>query len=341
MKFRGLFSLVSFVFLMPALSLASGVSVSSPANGAQVDTSFNLDASSTSCSSQNVSAMGYSFDSSSQTTIVDAESIDTTVSTSVGSHVLHVKSWGSSGASCVQDVSITVVSSSGGGGGGNPTIPSNAIAATDIDVNTSLNWKWNHDAGTPGSSTGTSTIVSSPSEKGKSRQYAMSYKGSGGEIFYIDFANDTSATHFVYDNWVWIDNTAGIENLEMDMNQVMANGNTVIYGFQCDGSSGTWDYTYVSGGSHWRHSSASCNPKHWTPNAWHHVQIAYYRDSVGNVTYQYVTLDGVKSNINQTVYSADALNWTKGVLLTNFQIDGSGSSGSVTAYTNSMTIYRW
>jgi hypothetical protein len=33
----------------------------------------------------------------------------------------------------------------------------------------------------------------------------------------------------------------------MDMNQVMPNGQIVIFGFQCDGWSGTWDYTANKG----------------------------------------------------------------------------------------------
>jgi hypothetical protein len=41
--------------------------------------------------------------------------------------------------------------------------------------------------------------------------------------------------------------STSIANLVMDMNQVMPNGQIVIFGFQCDGWSGTWDYTANKG----------------------------------------------------------------------------------------------
>ena len=127
----------------------------------------------------------------------------------------------------------------------------------------------------------------------------------------------------------------------MDMNQVTANGQTVIYGVQCDGYAGTWDYTENTGTptayvDHWVNSSVACNPRNWSVNTWHHVQIAYSRDNSGNVTYQYVTLDGVQSSINATVPSSFALGWSS-VLLTNFQIDGLGS-GTNTVYLDQLTI---
>jgi hypothetical protein len=70
------------------------------------------------------------------------------------------------------------------------------------------------------------------------------------------------------------------------------------------------------------------------------VQLYYSRDDSGNVTYHSVWLDGQQSNINATVNSAFALGWAP-VLLTNFQVDGIGSSGTPTVYLDSLNIYRW
>lgn len=45
-------------------------------------------------------------------------------------------------------------------------------------------------------------------------------------------------------------------NLELDINQVMANGETVIIGTQCSGVTGTWESAYTSGKyDHWWSSS--------------------------------------------------------------------------------------
>jgi hypothetical protein len=132
----------------------------------------------------------------------------------------------------------------------------------------------------------------------------------------------------------------------MDLNQVMQNGQTAIFGFQCDGWSNTWDYTVNSGSptspvAHWLHSTQTCNPQKWATNTWHHVQVQYSRDSSGNVTYQSVWLDGVQQDLNVTALSAFALGWGPS-LNANFQIDGyTSTSGSSTVYLDNFVLYSW
>ena len=63
-------------------------------------------------------------------------------------------------------------------------------------------------------------------------------------------------------------------------------------------------------------------------------------DDSGVVTYKSVRLDGVNSALNATVPSAFALGWSP-TLLTNFQVDGIGASGSSTVYLDNLTLYRW
>jgi hypothetical protein len=84
--------------------------------------------------------------------------------------------------------------------------------------------------------------------------------------------------------------TTAVANVEMDLNQVMPNGMTVIFGFQCDGWGDTWDYTANVGTAEhpidkWIHSNAGCRPQSWTKNAWHHIQISHFRNDLGVVTY--------------------------------------------------------
>jgi hypothetical protein len=68
--------------------------------------------------------------------------------------------------------------------------------------------------------------------------------------------------------------------------------------------------------------------------------VYYSRTSSGTITYHTVWLDGTEQSINMTVSSAFALGWAPS-LLTNFQIDGIGSSGSTTLYLDKVVIYRW
>jgi len=225
-----------------------------------------------------------------------------------------------------------------------PEIPADAIGATALQVNP--RWEFNHDPGTPGSSLGAKSNVSTPTISGSTGEFSSSYSGWGGEIFHLSFANDAASTNFVYDAEIWIAQGSQIDNLEMDMNQVISDGDTVLFAFQCNGNNGTWDYGANTGAIRtskvgWVHSSAPCNPATWSTNTWHHVQIAYTRDEVGNVTYNSVWLDGVEASIGMTVPSAQTLGWPVGTLLTNLQVDGPATTAASVVYVDNLTITRW
>jgi hypothetical protein len=333
-------SIFTSLLALTAVPAFANPTINSPGNGATVSSPFTLSADASTCSSQPVSSMGYSFDSSSDTTIISGTSIDTKVSSSSGSHTLHVKSWGDKGASCVTDVTVDV---SGVSATGALDVPAGASSVSNIEVLSS--WVGVHDTGTSGSASGWTTLVTSPSHSGKSRKFQVSFSNNGGERFHVSFGDDTTATNFVYDAWVYIGGSAAhLANIEMDMNQVIPNGDTVIYGFQCDGWNGVWDYTENAGSpthpvDKWVSTGQACNPRSWGVNAWHHVQIAYSRTSSGVVTYKTVALDGKEQTINKTHASAWAAGWAP-TLLTNFQIDGDGT-GSATVYLDSLTVSRW
>ncbi len=325
-----------------ALPAFASVNINSPANQARVSSPFTLSANSSACSSQPISALGYSLDGSTDTTIVKSSSIDAQVQASAGAHTVHVKAWGNRGASCVTDVAITVDGTTSTATG-DYVAPANSTSVSSIQA--WGDWRAVKDAGTSGWASGGMRVVNSPARSGNARQFSTSFSGYGGERYYTTFSDDAAATNFLYDGWVYINNSAGsIANLEMDVNQVMENGQTAIFGFQCDGWSGTWDYTQNQGSaSHpvdaWVHSRAACNPRAWARNTWHHLQINYSRNSSGAVTYHSVWLDGKESVINATVFSAFALGWGP-TILTNFQVDGLGNS-SATVYLDNLTIYRW
>jgi hypothetical protein len=328
---------------------ATDVSVSQPLGGASVASPFTVSASGTQCKSQPISAMGYSLDNSSNTVVVNGKTVGAKVSAAAGSHVLHIKAWGANGASCVNDVPVTVTAGAPTSpttpAKSGPSIPEDAVA-TKLIQNLPT-WKSAHDEGTPGTSTGTTNLATTPSQSGSARQFATSYTNYGGHRYHVSLNPDANSTNFVFDAQVYIAGSAkDISNVEMDLNQVLPNGQTVIYGFQCDAWSNTWDYTANTGtptspNDQWLHSNQACNARNWTPNAWHHVQIQYSRDSSGNVTYQSVWLDGVKQDLNVTVNSAFALGWGPALLI-NFQIDGYNStSGSSNVYLDNVTLYSW
>ncbi len=342
MKFLPPTLVMLVLFALPAFS---SVTVNSPQKGETVTSPFNLNAYATTCSNQAVRTLGYSLDNSSTTTLFrGSASINTSVTAKIGSHTVHVKAWAYQGAVCVTDVAITVSAAISDPAADTSVVPASAVSVSQIQALS--NWKGTHDSATNGSSSGTFTLVGTPSHLGIARQFVSTFTSNGGLRYWVTFGDDTAATNFFYDGWVYLtDSAPAIANLEMDMNQVMANGQTVIFGVQCDGYSGTWDYTENLGTpqapkGHWVHSSAACNPRNWTRNAWHHVQMSYSRSDTGSVTYKSIYLDGFRSSVNATVPSAYASGWGP-VLLTNFQVDGLGTSGTSTVYLDDLTIYRW
>jgi hypothetical protein len=333
--------LISVSSSAPA-GLFTDLTISQPSSGAKLVSPFALNASETLCQSQTIAAMGYSIDDSSNTTIVFGASLNVQAISPTGVHTLHVKSWGSQGSACVSDVVVNVVPSP------TSTLPSNAIAVNAIQALT--NWQAESDTntGSGGASTsGITYLVNSLMPSGLGREFITNYANYEGERFHASFGADTSAANFLYDGWFYLPSpSTNISNLEFDMNQVMANGQTVIFGFQCDHWSKTWDYTANAGTPQqfsdiWLNSTAACDVQNWATNTWHHVQIAYSRDAAGNATYQSVWLDNVEQDLNVTVPSAFALGWSP-TLLTNFQVDGmTAAPATVTAYVDNLTVYRW
>lgn len=319
--------------------------INSPTNGEQVSSPFTLNMTASTCSSQPVSAVGYSLDNSTQTSAWNATYINGPVAAPSGWHTLHVKVWNLYGAVCVTDVSIDIVNAVGASSGGTSVVPSNAIGVSAIQA--LGNWVAIHDGGTPGSSSGTMSMTSSPSLTGAARLFANQFNYFGGERYAVQFADDTSATNFFYDTWVYIANNAdGFSNLEFDIDQTMPNGETAVMGFQCDSWIQRWDYA-VNGGSPtapndtWLHSYAPCNVHAWGANQWHHVQIYFSHNSSGWVTYHSVWLDGVEQDLNFTVFSGYSLGWGPAIV-TQFQIDGD-SSGTTwgNVYLDETKVYRW
>lgn len=340
--------LLAYTFLLVLMSTTTAfasITVNSPQPGETVGSPFTLDAYATACSNHPARSMGYSLDSSSDTTIYSGStSIDTTVSATLGTHTVHVKVWNTAGGVCVHDVAINVANVIGDAAMDTSVVPLDAVSVSSIQALS--NWKGTHDNATSGSTSATTGLIGSPTHIGIAREFVSNFTSNGGARYWVTFGDDTNSTNFMYDGWVYLtDSATYIANLEMDLNQTMSNGQTVIFGVQCDGYSNTWDYTENLGTpekpkGHWAHSTAACNPRSWSRNTWHHVQMTYSRSSSGEITYKSVYFDGVKSTLNATVLGAHAMGWGP-VLLTNFQVDGLGTSGSSTVYLDDLTIYRW
>jgi hypothetical protein len=314
------------------------ITVTSPTNNSTVGYPVQLTASFAGCGGSS-SGFGYSIGNSPFITWGASNSSisNTDYRLTPGSYVIHFKGWTGS-TLCETNVNVTV------------TGPS-TTTAPNIELNSS--YKYVSDSGTGGTAAGTTQLVTgSPCQDSQCRQLSItSYTNDGGMRWSSSFGLDTGdqVTHFVYDTYIYFTNATDIQNIEMDTNQVWdSNDDVLIYGTQCAtvSSSGKWEYTTNDSGTDtWNQSSYSCPiPSGWTPNTWHHVQIAVHRDGSGNAYYDSVLLDGKMYDLANSGFSSFALTpkWTAGDLLLNFQIDGKGSSGSVPAfYVDGLTEIYW
>ena len=347
MKLVTKFALSCSAIITLSLPAFAGVTVNSPSNDADVSSPFTLSASAAVCSSKGVVSMGYSFDSSSDTTVVHDQSIDKQVPVAAGTHILHVKAWAPHGRSCVKDVKIHVAggTTSSDASSARGMIPSHADTVSSIEA--LGGWQGTHDRGGPGSTSGSTKMVTSPSMFGSSRRFETSFRNAGDHRYSVVFSDDTNAKNFFYDAWVYLTNSADkLANIEMDVNQVMSNGNTVLIGLQCDGYTGNWAYNVNKGNAshprpHWQSKGGTaCNPRSWARNKWHHIQASFYRSDNGTVTYRSVWLDGKETKLNVQAFCGADLHWDP-VINTQFQLDGMGKSGTVTAYLDHLTISMW
>ena len=332
-------------------ALAQNITVASPVNGSSVPSPTWVRAHNVGCDGLAPVAFGYSVDDSSSivwgVTPFDVDVVFGGIGP--GRHTVHFKSWTTNGLCPVASTSFAVGGSSvsgsshsaaSSGGDAASNVPSFAAASSDLD--TAGHWAFEHDGATPGSSRGSTVFPASTPLYDDAREFYMEYSGHGGERWHLSIGNNASAKNFALDTYVYITDPNQVGNLELDFNQVMSNGATVIYGTQCSSYSKTWEWTYTNGSSHWRSSNVPCNPKTWAPNTWHHIQIGFHRDDNGFVVHDWVNLDGTHSTFtNAGGPAGDWLGWPKGLLLVNYQVDGALGNGSVTSFVHKMTIYSW
>jgi hypothetical protein len=337
-------------------AFASNITVASPVNGTTSQSPLWIRAHNVGCNGLTPTAFGFSVDGSATvTTGATPNDIDVIhFAIANGTHTIHFKGWTSAGMCPIVDSTVNVGGSSASNTSSisnatsnstissstSTSIPSNAVASSDLD--TSSNWGYEHDKGTPGSSSGSTSYPATTPLYDNAREFYMTYSNRGGERWHNSFARDTNAQHFVLDTYVYIVNPSQLANLELDLNQVMSNGKTVIFGTQCSVYSHSWEWAYVSGGPHWHSSNVYCDPTKWAANTWHHLQIGFHRDSSGYVTHDWVNFDNNSSNFSgASAGSAQSLGWATGDLLMNIQMDGYSSSGYLKAYFHKTVFYRW
>jgi hypothetical protein len=311
----------------------SGITVSSPSNGATVASPVQISAS----AANSVAMQVYVDDQLSYR--VSNGSVNTSLAMSSGAHYLVVQSWDQAGNVTKSPLNITVSGGSGGGSGGGPSIPSNASVYKDIDQVSG----WDSCSACAGEG-GSGPVVaysatqgrSSPSMDGASMQFWLG--GStpwGAALWWKELTPQPSAKHYVYDLYFYYTDQYAPQALEFDMN-VTANGNRYIFGTQCDiGGAQVWD-TWNNPGHTWQHTSAACPAP--PVNTWNHLVWEYQRNDDGSMTFVAVTLNGNRHAVNVTTWptsqSGDELNVA-------FQMDGNFQEANYSVWLDKVQLSAW
>lgn len=204
-----------------------------------------------------------------------------------------------------------------------PVIPSTAVT---IDMLPSVKWAMNHDAGTPGASTGTTTYPVTAADGSTVRRFQFTLTGKGGEIFHANVLADSS----MYNTFCLetVESSADWTNIsctEKDMEHVDATGAYVDMATQLSAYEGAVDITQ---NSKWISSNIQADPSKLTPKVLH-TQRRYVRDNGdGTVNYIGIFMDGVYTPFKNSaaVPSHPSAKWGKNILNLQIQYDGKSSA---------------
>lgn len=235
--------------------------------------------------------------------------LDTTFTSSTGSHTVVVKAWDNSGANTSATETITVNTSS------LPTPPGTAIDYPNLQNTAGNPGSWKIcDASCSGSTTtgtdGFKFLVSSPSLSGSGMELWSEATAAGewNTLLYRHLGcpsvGCTSVSNFLEDMWFYIPSSStALQATEYDPG-VYDGSYKSFASMQCDSSSGDWRF-WNSAGNTWTVKTSTggtlpiykCSILSQT-NSWHHYQLYVTMNFTSHtITYETFVIDGV------TVYS--------------------------------------
>jgi hypothetical protein len=329
------------LFATLATSAFAGVTVTTPSNGAQVQSPVHYVATAQSpdCP-KGVASMGIYTAPYQLAYSVNGSKLDTYLTLSAGTYNTVVQEWDNCGWSASTPVTITVGPGGGGGGG------------TFSDLQSS-NW-WNGYALLPPSynicntcnpsgplaTWGTTQGIKSPAlSNGGSMKFDI-----GGTLAFSDIlwnvkftkhlpdpSKVPTFTNFTYDVYFYGTNLETSQALEFDINQFF-NGMSFIWGHECRIAGGhewdTWDNIKM----HWVPSGKSCNP---LSNSWNHLVIQAQRTSDNRLLFKSITLNGKVNTLNR--YDNPSPTTWYGMTI-NYQMDGNNQQQSYSVYLDNLNF---
>lgn len=204
-----------------------------------------------------------------------------------------------------------------------PAMPSTAVVVDMLP----FAFACNHDAGTPGSATGTSTYpATAPDGTANCRELQFTLVGKGGFIYHGSVMKDASAYNtFCLETEELSPDWSNLKCVEKDMEQVAATGVYVDMATQLDGNRGFIDVTENQA---WVSTPIKADPSKRAANVWHTTRIYVKNIDGKNVLYIGIFVDGIYYPLNITAPSQPSAKWGANILNLQIQYDGA-SAGSV------------
>ncbi len=323
-----------------ASALAATVTISSPGSGATVASPFKVAA--TAASGYPVTLMQIYLDGV-KVYQVSGASVSTSISASSGQHHLTVQAYDSSNYIFKTSIYVTVgsmssSSSTSGSTSSGSTTTAPAGATTYANIENMTGWSSCDTCAGPGGAGATDphsmTQASSPSLDGSSANFWIG--GStpfSNALWWKQLGANSGVSHFQYDVWFYLKNSAAPQALEFDVNQTI-NGYQYVFGTQCnikgDHTWDVWDYY-----KHWVSTGVACSAP--TAYTWHHLTWQMERAS-GKMHFISVTLDGATHYVNR--YQSPKPKTTN-ELNVAFQMDGNGSMTNYNVWLDKVSLKAW
>jgi hypothetical protein len=322
-----------------ASALAATVTISSPGSGATVASPMKVAASAT--SSYPVTLMQIYLDGIKVYQISGA-SLSTSVSASTGQHRLTVQAYDSSGYIFKNTIYVTVgttsttTSTSTSTSTSTTTAPAGAITYANLEDGAG----WSNCGACAGANGAgpvvpySMTTATSPSLDGSSANFWIGGTTPYGDaLWWKQLGANSAVSHFQYDVYFYLKNSAAPQALEFDVNQTI-NGYQYIFGTQCnirgDHAWDVWDYN-----QHWVSTGIACSAP--TAYTWHHLTWQFERAS-GKMHFISVTLDGVTHYVNR--YQTPKPKTTN-ELNVAFQMDGNSSMTNYNVWLDKVSLKAW
>lgn len=324
------FILVPLVVAIPAIASFAGVTVYSPTAGSSPGSPVRFVASAS--SSRPITSMRIYVDGVSKYQ-ASSSKVDTYVSLAAGYHNVVVQAWDSGGYVMKNAFGMTVKNS--------PTSPAPSSGGKTF-YNIEHMPGWEHCDACSGANAAGPKIpysmtqgVSSPSMDGKAAGFWVGGSSKyGSALWWKQLGANSGVSHFTYDLYFYVKNTAAAFALEFDVNQTTG-GKRYVMGTQCglnyDKQWDVWD----TANRRWMKTGIPCT--NVQAYKWNHLTEEFYRAN-GKIYYVSITLNGQKYYVNRSYY---AIGNGANDINAAFQMDLNGNPTSYNAWLDQVKLTYW